>query len=412
VPTVADLDALDDLEARPGKRVYNVLQLRHHDAIRTLKAEVDADPRATPFDVEFTYITSRGRWYHESWKGDPRRSPRARHQHRHPLLRHAALRLRRPRRERAAPEHPDRPPATCATSAPTCAGSSAIDAARPPARTSGQEADVPLDHRRTAASSSSARASRTCTRPPTARSCTDAATASRTPAPASSRVTSRCPGTTAAASQRRRTGPPLPGNARRRRDDRPVGLCPSVPYVDDGATVGRHEDLALQPRDAEGRDRRLQPRAERLRRQPRHHRRPRQDPEQRQRSTKASSSRTTSSAARQHGLHERQDAPQRVPAQHQRRLRTTRVEARRQHRRQRHRRLRRDAARGRLRRRRRRRHEGRARVRHRRRRPRARRRLDERAATVSTSPAPTRSPTATATPTARVSGPTDRGAIA
>jgi UDP-N-acetyl-2-amino-2-deoxyglucuronate dehydrogenase len=74
VPTVADLDALEVLEAETGKRVYNVLQLRHHDAIRTLKAEVDTDPRATPFEVELTYITSRGRWYHESWKGDPRRS--------------------------------------------------------------------------------------------------------------------------------------------------------------------------------------------------------------------------------------------------------------------------------------------------------------------------------------------------
>lgn len=74
VPTVADLDALRALEDETGRRVYNVLQLRHHDAIRTLKAEVEADPRTTPFDVELTYITSRGRWYHESWKGDPRRS--------------------------------------------------------------------------------------------------------------------------------------------------------------------------------------------------------------------------------------------------------------------------------------------------------------------------------------------------
>lgn len=74
VPTTADLDALRTLEHETGKRVYNVLQLRHHDAIRTLKAEVEADTRTTPFDIELTYITSRGRWYHESWKGDPRRS--------------------------------------------------------------------------------------------------------------------------------------------------------------------------------------------------------------------------------------------------------------------------------------------------------------------------------------------------
>ena len=74
VPTTSDLDALRALEHETGKRVYNVLQLRHHDAIRSLKAEVESDPRSDPFDVELTYITSRGRWYHESWKGDPRKS--------------------------------------------------------------------------------------------------------------------------------------------------------------------------------------------------------------------------------------------------------------------------------------------------------------------------------------------------
>jgi UDP-N-acetyl-2-amino-2-deoxyglucuronate dehydrogenase len=74
VPTSRDLDALRDLEDETGRRVFNVLQLRHHDAIRVLKAEVEGDPRSAPFDVELTYITSRGRWYHESWKGDPRRS--------------------------------------------------------------------------------------------------------------------------------------------------------------------------------------------------------------------------------------------------------------------------------------------------------------------------------------------------
>lgn len=74
VPTVADLEALRALERETGKRVYNVLQLRHHEAIRTLKAEVEAHPRTAPFEVELTYITSRGRWYFESWKGDPRKS--------------------------------------------------------------------------------------------------------------------------------------------------------------------------------------------------------------------------------------------------------------------------------------------------------------------------------------------------
>lgn len=74
VPTVADLDVLRDLETETGRRVFNVLQLRHHDAIRQLREHVAKDGRARPYEVDLTYITSRGRWYFESWKGDPRKS--------------------------------------------------------------------------------------------------------------------------------------------------------------------------------------------------------------------------------------------------------------------------------------------------------------------------------------------------
>lgn len=74
VPTVADLDALRELERETGKRVYTVLQLRHHPAIIELRERVAATPAGHRFDVELTYITSRGRWYFESWKGDPRKS--------------------------------------------------------------------------------------------------------------------------------------------------------------------------------------------------------------------------------------------------------------------------------------------------------------------------------------------------
>ena len=57
-----------------GKRVYNILQLRHHDAILKLKEKVANSPQTEKFDVELTYITSRGKWYMESWKGDNRKS--------------------------------------------------------------------------------------------------------------------------------------------------------------------------------------------------------------------------------------------------------------------------------------------------------------------------------------------------
>ena len=74
VPTPELLDDLALVERETGKRVFNILQLRHHDAILALREKVAAAPRDTKFDVELTYITSRGKWYMESWKGDPRKS--------------------------------------------------------------------------------------------------------------------------------------------------------------------------------------------------------------------------------------------------------------------------------------------------------------------------------------------------
>lgn len=74
VPTPDLLDELARIEQETGRRVFNILQLRHHDAILKLREKVAAAPQDTKFDVELTYITSRGKWYAESWKGDPRRA--------------------------------------------------------------------------------------------------------------------------------------------------------------------------------------------------------------------------------------------------------------------------------------------------------------------------------------------------
>lgn len=74
VPTPKLMDELALIEQETGKRVYNILQLRHHDAILKLRDKVAAAPNHTKFDVELTYITSRGKWYMESWKGDIRKS--------------------------------------------------------------------------------------------------------------------------------------------------------------------------------------------------------------------------------------------------------------------------------------------------------------------------------------------------
>ena len=74
VPTPALMDELELIERETGQRVYNILQLRHHDAILQLRDQVLTAPKDKKFDVELTYITSRGKWYMESWKGDPRKS--------------------------------------------------------------------------------------------------------------------------------------------------------------------------------------------------------------------------------------------------------------------------------------------------------------------------------------------------
>lgn len=74
VPTPALVDELARVEKETGQRVFNILQLRHHEAIVGLRNKVTAAPQATKFDVDLTYITSRGKWYAASWKGDPRKS--------------------------------------------------------------------------------------------------------------------------------------------------------------------------------------------------------------------------------------------------------------------------------------------------------------------------------------------------
>jgi len=67
-------DALQELEKETGKRVYNVLQLRLHPSIVALKEKIAKEKSKKKYDIELTYITSRGRWYEVSWKGDVHKS--------------------------------------------------------------------------------------------------------------------------------------------------------------------------------------------------------------------------------------------------------------------------------------------------------------------------------------------------
>ena len=69
-----NLDALQKMEAATGQRVWNVLQLRLHKSIVDLKKMVDSAPENKVFDIDLTYLTSRGNWYYTSWKGDTDKS--------------------------------------------------------------------------------------------------------------------------------------------------------------------------------------------------------------------------------------------------------------------------------------------------------------------------------------------------
>ncbi|WP_316862992.1 Gfo/Idh/MocA family oxidoreductase [uncultured Cohaesibacter sp.] len=70
----SDIDDLERLEKETGKRVYSILQLRHHRAILDLKKQVEAGPKDKVYDIDLGYFTSRGAWYHASWKGFPHKS--------------------------------------------------------------------------------------------------------------------------------------------------------------------------------------------------------------------------------------------------------------------------------------------------------------------------------------------------
>ena len=69
-----NLDALSDFERESGSKIFNVLQLRLHPSIVALKEKIEHTPTKKNFDIDLAYITSRGRWYFTSWKGDNSKS--------------------------------------------------------------------------------------------------------------------------------------------------------------------------------------------------------------------------------------------------------------------------------------------------------------------------------------------------
>jgi UDP-N-acetyl-2-amino-2-deoxyglucuronate dehydrogenase len=69
-----NIDALEEIEQETGRSVYTILQLRLHPAIIALKEKIAAAEPGKKFNVDLTYITSRGNWYFASWKGDIEKS--------------------------------------------------------------------------------------------------------------------------------------------------------------------------------------------------------------------------------------------------------------------------------------------------------------------------------------------------
>ncbi|NOR86654.1 MAG: oxidoreductase [Bacteroidales bacterium] len=69
-----NVDALQTIEKETGKNIYTILQLRLHPSIIALKKKIEEGPKGKIYDVDLSYITSRGRWYHVSWKGDLEKS--------------------------------------------------------------------------------------------------------------------------------------------------------------------------------------------------------------------------------------------------------------------------------------------------------------------------------------------------
>jgi UDP-N-acetyl-2-amino-2-deoxyglucuronate dehydrogenase len=69
-----NIDALIAIEKESQGNIYTILQLRLHDAIIQLKNKVQDANKTGKYDIDLTYITSRGKWYDISWKGDESKS--------------------------------------------------------------------------------------------------------------------------------------------------------------------------------------------------------------------------------------------------------------------------------------------------------------------------------------------------
>ncbi|WP_159522084.1 Gfo/Idh/MocA family protein [Sunxiuqinia indica] len=69
-----EIEAIEKAQLSTGKKVFNILQLRLHPTIIALREKIKNGPKDKSYDIDLTYITSRGKWYYKSWKGDIEKS--------------------------------------------------------------------------------------------------------------------------------------------------------------------------------------------------------------------------------------------------------------------------------------------------------------------------------------------------
>lgn len=69
-----NLDALESIESESQNKINTILQLRLHPNVLELRRRVEEEKRKEKYEVDLTYITSRGKWYDISWKGDESKS--------------------------------------------------------------------------------------------------------------------------------------------------------------------------------------------------------------------------------------------------------------------------------------------------------------------------------------------------
>lgn len=69
-----NLEPLQELEQETGCRINTVLQLRLHEKLRALRDSIHAGASGRQYDIVLSYITARGNWYRNSWKGSEEKS--------------------------------------------------------------------------------------------------------------------------------------------------------------------------------------------------------------------------------------------------------------------------------------------------------------------------------------------------